>query len=727
MEIVAAGLDLAEVTRQLRETVLKEACPFHERTVLAAASFQQTEDEPFRVLRVARATAHILAHMPVRIRPGELLVGWHPNTLPDDRTQRAIQEAEDYLRTQHYWVSASEGHMAPDYETILGTGLEGIRNRIQECAAALEPEDLDAPGKRAFYEAARISLEALQGFIRRYAALAGTMAAETDDEGWRRELLEMAQVCDHLATQPVRTFREAIQLVWFVFLSVCVEAGTSHHCFGPGRIDQYLYPYYRREQETGVLDERQVDALIDQLFIKCNEFDGPGMSALIVMIGGRRTDGSDAVNPLSYRVLDAADRVRMYFPGVDIAWHRDIDPAFMRRAVRLLRNGKGQPAFFNSDVIVKGLLRHGVPFEHAVDHLPSTCTETSIMGRSNPWVAWPYVNIPMCLLYALFDGRHPVSDTRDRPATGMPHTYQALKAAFFRQLEYAVHQAVATGLRDQRLASRYRPFPLLSCFIQDCVGQGKDISHGGALYNFLQPEAVGVSNVVDGLVAIRTLVEDQRRYSLDAFRSAIRADFEGHDDLLRAIREDCPKYGNDTDWINRLFADVAGAWCAALEGYQNRFGGPVLPGFLGWTVWIGFGRETPATPDGRKASAPLANSIAPCTGVALKGTPAMMLSTADFDHSRGLGGITFNVRFAANALATEAGIDRLKGLIEAGMDLGLFQIQVNLASAEMLRDAQRRPQEYADLFVRIGGYLVPFTLLPADAQEEVIARTELEI
>ncbi|MBI3911671.1 MAG: hypothetical protein HY320_12170 [Armatimonadetes bacterium] len=723
----ASGFDFEKATRQIRETVIREARPFHERTLLAAESFRQTEGEPFRILRVARATAHILGKMPVQIRPGELVVGWHPSTHPDEPMQRAVQEATGYLRAQNYWVSASEGHMAPDYETILKIGLGGVTRRIEELAAALEPTDPETPEKRAFYEAARLSMEAFQGVIRRYADLARRMAAETKDNEWRQALQETAHICDHIATQPPHTLREALQLVWFIFLCVSIEAGVSHHCFGPGRIDQYLYPYYRREQGMGVLDERQLDILIDQFFIKCNEFDGPSMSALIVVLGGRKPDGSDATNELSYRFLEAADRVRMYFPGIDISWHNDIAPAFMRRAVRLLRNGKGQPAFFNSGVIVKGLVRYGIPFAHAVDHLPSTCTETSIMGRSNPWVAWPYVNIPMCLLYALFDGRHPIRDTQDRPATGVPHTYQELKDAFFQQLEYAAHQAIATGLRDQLLEAWHRPFPLLSCFIQDCLGRGKDISHGGALYNFLQPEAVGISNVVDGLVAIKTLVEEQERYRLDDFRRAIRTDFEGDEDLLHAILRECPKYGNDTGWINQLFSDVAGGWCSAIEGHKNRFGGPVFPGFLGWTVWIGFGRETPATPDGRKAGTPLANSLAPCTGVALKGTPATLLSATELDHSRGLGGITFNVRFAANALAGDEGPDRLKGLIEAGFDLGIYQIQVNVVSVGVMREAQKCPQDYADLFVRIGGYLVPFTLLPADAQNEVIARTELEL
>ncbi len=746
-EVREAPAALSERSRRVRRIVLNAAAPFTERSLCLAESFRQTEAEPFREIRVARAVAHLLGSMPIRIRRGEVLVGWHPSSHPDEGAAEAIREADRYLHEQHWRGFVSEGHMAPDYATVLHCGLDGIRGRICEAAAALDPKPPDTPKKRAFYHACTIVLEGLQRFIRRYAQLAIDMAAETDDREWRKELEEISHICERIASEPPRTFREAIQLVWFMFLGVALEGGTHHHCFGPGRIDQYLHRFYLAEREAGAADAELVDDLLAQLFIKCNEFMGRGMSAVILVVGGRKPDGSDATNELSYKMLEISDRVRMYFPGVDVSWHNDIDSHFMRRAVALLRNGKGQPSFFNSDLIVGGLQRRGIPFEHAVDHLPSTCTETSIMGRSNPCVAWPYVNLPMCLLYTLFGGKHPTKGTSDDFATdvglrptylpqgwhdatgslldGEPKTYAELKGGLMTVLRHAAAGAVAHCQADLYLESVHRPFPLLSCFIQGCLERGLNISHGGALYNFIQPEAVGVSNVVDALTAIRTLVEEQDRCTLDDFRTAIKADFEGHDDLRKAILGDCRKHGNDIDWVNELFGEVAGAWCAAFEGHANFLGGPFLPGFLGWTVWIRYGENTPATPDGRKAGEPLANSITNCTGVQVKGFPALVLSTAKLDQSRALGGVTFNVRFQADVLAENKGIDGLKGLIEGAFDVGVYQIQVNLTSTEVMRAAQENPQQYEDLFVRIGGYIVPFTLLPRKAQDEVIARTEL--
>ncbi|HID11108.1 MAG TPA: hypothetical protein EYP17_07385, partial [Candidatus Latescibacteria bacterium] len=543
-------------TEELKASVRREASAFDERDLLAAEAFRQTEGEPFRILRVAHATSRDAA----KTRGGS----------------GVLEEAE--LLGERLRGTYGPGLSNPPEA--------GHRGGFREYRAngSLDPVDPEAPQKRAFYQAARMSLVAFRDLILRYAELARRMEKEAEDPDWREELEKIAEICEHISSDPPRNFREAIQLAWFTFLAVAVEAGTSHHCFGPGHIDRYLLPFYRREK--GELQE-EVEALLDQLFVKCNEFSGPNMSALIIGVAGRNPDGTDATNELSYKCFEASDRVRMYFPGVDVLWHKDIDEEFMRAACRLLRNGAGHPSFFNSDLIIRGLMKYGVLFEHAVDHLPSTCTETSIQGRTNPWVAWPYVNILMCLLYALFNGRHPIEGTQDTPATGVTRTYRELKEAFFKQLEHAAHKAIAQGIRDQTLESWYRPFPLLSCFIQDCIGRGRDISHGGALYNFLQPEAVGVSNVVDGLAAIKTLVEDRRRYTLDDFRNAVVNDFEGCEELRRAI-QDCPKHGNNISWVDELFAEVAGRWCSAIEGHRNLYGGPVLPGFLGWTVWIGF-------------------------------------------------------------------------------------------------------------------------------------------
>lgn len=717
-------------TENLKATVQKEAATFEERNLWVAESFRQTEGEPYRELRMARATRHIFQHMPIRIREGEILAGWHPNTHPDAEMKQKFKQAHEYLKKQNYWTTYSDGHMAPDYVTILDVGLGGIGQRIDRLARASS----DAPEKAAFYKSTKISLTAFQELILRYAKLAEQMSQQANDPDWQQELIKIADICTHISSQPARNFREAIQLAWFTFMAVAIEGGKGHGCFGLGHLDKYLLKYYRADKQSrdaqaclgrdsSAQDGRQayeteVDTLLDQVFIKNNEFGELGMSAVIIGVAGRNPDGTDATNELSFKCLETSDRVRTYFPGVDVLWHKDINKEFMEAACRLLLNGKGHPGFFNSDLIIQGLIKYGVPYEHAVYHLPSTCSETSIQGRTNPWVAWPYMNIAECLRAALGNGQ----------PDGSPKNYEELKAFFMKQLEQTCKQAVAKGVRDQRLATQYLPLPLLSCFIQDCLGQGKDISHGGALYNFLQPEAVGVSNVVDGLVAVKTLVDDRHQYTLDDFRAALKNNFDGaHSRLRRSILRDCPKHGNNIPWVNDLFAEIAGQWCSNIEGNRNFYDGPIFPGFLGWTVWISFGEHTSATPDGRKAGLPLANSIGPCTGAPIKGALSSILSTCQFDQSRALGGVIFNLRFPTKVLATGEGINRLKALIESAFENGLFQIQVNIISSEVMRDAQAHPENYSDLLVRIGGYLVPFTLLCKNAQDDVIARTEMEM
>lgn len=738
---------LSAWSRALRADVLAHAASYDERDLIMAEAWREFADETAREVRIARCDARLFAEMPVRIREGERLVGWHPNTHADEETAACIREARAYLGREHWRGFCSEGHMAPDYPTACAQGLGGIMRRLVEAEAALRAVDPDTPVKQRFYASARIALGGLQHLIRRYADLAAQMAAEAEDPAWADDLRASAEVCAHIASEPPRSFREAIQLGWFMFLACALENSGHHHCFGPGRLDQWLWRFWEAERAAGTLDENEAEDLLAQLLIKCNEFQGPSMSAVILVLGGRKPDGSDATNELSWRILELADRVQMYFPGIDISWHADLDESFLRRAVALLRNGKGQPSLFNSDQITRGLVRHGVPFEHAVDHLPSTCTETSIMGRSNPHVAWPYVNIPMCLLYALFGGVHPDKGHADDFATDIglrlpdppagwrrdtarmveapPQTYEELRQAFMSVLRHAAAGAVLQCNRDMYLTSIYRLLPLLSCLIEGCIESGRDMSRGGALYNFIQPEAVGVSNTVDGLAAIKTLTE-AGRMTLDELRMALRANFVGHEELRRAILRECPKHGTDDPPTNRLFGEVAGAWCDLIEGNTNFLGGPFLPGFLGWTVWINYGAQTPATPDGRLAGEPLANSIMNCTGVRLRGFPSLARSiTEQFDHARGLGGIACNVRFAATALDDDEGVDALRGLLEAALDLGAYQMQVNVASTATMRAAQESPEDYRDLFVRIGGYLVPFVLLPAHAQEEVIAREEL--
>ena len=739
---------LSEWSGALREDVLADAASFEERAIFMAESFRETEGEPRRQVRVAKAVARLFADMPVRIREGERLVGWHPNTHADETLAAEIAEANAYLASQQWRGFVSEGHMAPDYPTACQQGLGGILRRIDDAERALGPGDPETPAKQHFYEAARIALGGLQHMIERYAELAAEMAEDADDPAWAADLREIEATCRRIAHEPPRSFRDALQLGWFMFLGIALENSIHHHCFGPGRLDQWAWRFYEAERQAGTLDESLADDLLAQLLIKCNEFEGPQMSAVILVLGGRRPDGSDATNELSFRILELADRVQMYFPGIDISWHAQIDREFMRRAIALLRNGNGQPSIFNSDQIVKGLVRHGVPFEHAVDHLPSTCTETSIMGRSNPHVAWPYVNLAMCLQYALFGGVHPEKGHADdfaadvglrlpdppaswrdgfaRMANGLPRTYAELRDAFMRVLRHAAEGAVIQCNHDLWLQSIHRPFPLLSCFIEGCVESGHNISDGGALYNFIQPEAVGVSNVVDSLAAAHTLVEERGEYALDDFRAAISDNFAGHEQLRRAILRDCPKHGTDDALCNRLFGEVAGSWCDLIEGNRNYLDGPFLPGFLGWTVWIRYGEATPATPDGRLAGEPLANSIMNCTGVQTPGFPSLVRSITDeFDQSRGLGGTTCNARFQANVLDEDEGVEALLGLTEAALDLGVYQLQFNLASTEQMRAAQEDPEAHRDLYVRIGGYLVPFVLLSAQAQEEVIAREEL--
>lgn len=711
-------------TARLRERVRREAGPFLERPVLLAEAFRASEGEPWHNVRWAEATAHLLASCRLTILPEERLVGAYPSSTasPDFA---AIDAANDYLYSQNCGLVTPTGHIALDYPGVLAWGLDRVTADVRHKRRTVRLLDPRRPEKLAYYEAADIALTGLRNFIDRHARLATELAETESDPERRSELAEIARICAQVAHGPARTFREALQLSWFCLLATVLELGPSHESVSPGRADQYLWPCYAAEQSAGSLDEALVDDLLDQWLVKLNQFSHGRSRLMTVCVGGRRPDGVDASNELSFRLLRSSARTRMHMPGLALLWHAELPDELLLEGCRLLGNGNAQPAFFNHDLIIEGLQRHGVPFEHAVDHLPGGCGGTSIAGRSGTWVAEAAVNLPVSLLCAMFGGKDPRSGDVVGQATPVPKGWNALLDALDAQLAHAAHRAVAAGIEVQSLAARLRPLPLLSCFIQGCLQRGIDVSQGGALYNFLEPEAVGLANVVNSLAAIRSLVYDGRRCTLEELRQALSDNWNGHELLRESIRRTAPRFGRDDPQVNGLFAYVAGSWCDHLEGCRNYFGGPVLPGFLGWQAWTELGRETPATPDGRLDCEPFADNLGALCSLDGDEVEQLVLSASGLDLTRILGGIGASIRLPDGALRTPEGPVRLKGkILRAFAELDAFMLEVDLTAAAELRAARHEPDADQPVMIRVGGCAVPFGDLPPDAQDTIIARQE---
>lgn len=671
--------------------------------ILAAEALRECRNEPYPVVRNARILKHVLENMDVAVRDDDLLLGCHPKQDYPEEKRAQAWEILSHLPP----APGMEGHMVIDFETILRRGLADIRAEVEQRLAAVPPTSTDASLKRAFYRAAGLSLDSAITFIRRYADLAKKASAAASSKVRSKELAEWAELCDKVATQPAETFKEAIQLAWFAYLLVCVENGPSHACFCPGRMDRYLLPYYERDTRAGRLSREAALELLCDYYAKTNEFanDAP----VVVMAGGQWPNGDDATSELSYLLVEASDLIGLVNPSFAVSWHRKMPDDFKEACGRLLRNGKGYPAFFNDEVIIPGLLRYGVTRQDACEYVPCCCVELTISGKSNPWVASDYINTAQCLLDALDDGAA---------------TYDALYADFKRRLADAIARNTERMNELQIIKSMHRPFPLLSAFVSDCLEKGLDITSGGARYNFIEPEGVGIPNVADSLFNIKQFVFDKKQLSLEELKDALKKNFEGAEQLRLRLFNNRFAYGNDIDEVDRIAADIFDFFLAESEKYRTPFGGVYGGGFLCWRMHYELGKHTGATPDGRKATLPLADSIGAVQGKARSGPTALVKSATKFDQSRALGGLALNLKFTPQSISSHDGLRKMLAVLDTYFQRGGFETQINIVGRATLLDAQKHPDQHRDLIVRVAGYSAYFTSLEKPLQDEIIQRSE---
>ncbi len=528
-------------------------------------------------------------------------------------------------------------------------------------------------------------------------------------------------MCRAVPAGPAATFREAIQSVHFVTFCQC--AGNQMLLFQLGRPDRYLLPYYRADVAAGRLSEDEAQELIDCLGIMLNEYTPRGL-AVGFMVGGRDSSGLDASNELTALFVRSADHVRLAYPGIGLCWHRDLPRPLLDLACGILARGASHPALFNDETITRGLLRLGLPHRDACLYIHSTCVEITPVAISNVYVASPYHNLVQFLHEALGIGPV-VSGAGGTPAAPSFPDYAALFARFRR----LAADAIAAGVAQENAAMAGRAqaggFPLLSCFVNDCLARGRDIDAGGARVNWLEPSFVGLANLVDSLFAIRTLVFERRVLTLERLRAAMLADFAGHEDV-RALVAGLPKYGNDTPPVDAIAGEVTRFLLAECDRHRSFWGDAVVPGLFCWVMHGELGRRTAASADGRGSGSPLADGSGPAQGRELRGPTAMVRSVTSWDHAPMIGGIAVNMKLPPAADPADL-VQPMAGLLESFLSLGGFEAQVNVVSAETLRDAQAHPERHRDLVARIAGYSDYFVGLPGDIQEELVRRTELGV
>jgi len=630
----------------------------------------------------------------------------------------------------------SPGHTTLD-DKIYKKGMLDFKADITAAIQRLDFfNDPGAFSKREELRAMDIAAEAIIRFAERHAKKAAALADGESDQQRKKELLRIAAVCRHVPAQPPRNFWEALQYYWFVHLGVTTEL-NPWDAFNPGRLDQHLFPFYRQGLEDGTLTTEKARELLHCFWIKFNNQPAPpkvGVTAAEsgaytdfaqINTGGVTADGKDGVNEVTFLILDVIEEMRLLQPSSSIQVSKKNPDAFIKRAVKIISTGFGQPSVFNHDLVVQEMLRVGKSIEDARNGGTSGCVETGAFGKEN-YNLTGYFNIAKILEITLHNGDDPRTGKKIGLETGEPAeftSFDELYAAFEKQLRHFIDIKIHGNNIIERLYALHMPAPFLSLLIDDCIAEGKDYHDGGARYNTSYIQGVGLGSITDSLAAIKHHVFDKRSMSMQEMLLLLKSDFDGHERERLLLVNKTPKYGNDDDYADDIMQRVFESYFAAIDGRPNTRGGRYGIDLLPTTCHVYFGSVIGALPDGRRAGRPLSEGISPVQGADRHGPTAVLKSVSKMDHLR-TGGTLLNQKFTPQLLTTEKGLDSLVQLIRTHFSFDSHHIQFNVVDADTLRKAKAEPDNYRDLIVRVAGYSDFFCDLSEALQEEIIGRTE---
>ncbi len=653
----------------------------------------------------------------------------------DEVDQEWLKAFEAGVFTE-FMEQRAPGHTVLD-DKIYQRGLYNFHEEIRESIENLDFfDDPQALAKREELEAMSIALDAVIAFAERHAEKARKFAETEGYPERKRELEEIARICSKVPAYAPDTFYEALQYYWFVHLGVITEMNTWDS-FNPGRLDQHLLPFYRQGLASGELSEEGARELLQAFWIKFNNQPAPpkvGVTAqesntytdfCLINLGGLKADGEDGVNKLSYLILDVIEEMRLLQPSSMAQISCRTPDNFLRRALQIIKTGYGQPSLFNSDAIIAEMLRQGKTIHDARCGGASGCVETGAFGKES-YILTGYFNLVKVLEITLNNGIDPRTGKTVGIETGSPESFEdfdRLFEAYSKQLNYFIDVKIKGNLIVERLYARYLPAPFLSALISDCIAKGKDYNDGGARYNTSYIQGVGLGSVTDCLSALKYHIFDRKTMMMGAMLDLLRRNFEGGGETRETLLKETPNYGNDDDYADDIMKRVFEDFFHAVEGRPNTKGGDFRINLLPTTCHVYFGSVVGATPDGRLANEPLGEGISPVQGMDTKGPTAVIKSASKIDHMR-TGGTLLNQKYTPQVFDSEEGMEKILHLIRAYFKLGGHHIQFNVVTAETLRKAQKRPEQYRDLIVRVAGYSDYFVDLGKDLQDEIIRRTE---
>ncbi len=627
------------------------------------------------------------------------------------------------------------GHTVAGYK-IFEKGMLDIMKDIDESMAQLDfVNDPQAYDKKEELKAMKIAANALIIFANRHADKLEDHANTEPDETRKAELTEMARVCRRVPANAPSTFHEVLQHYWFVHLGVVTEL-NPWDSFNPGRLDQHLNPFYQKEIAEGSLTKDKAVELLQSFWVKFNNHPSPpkiGVTAqesstytdfCLINLGGVKPDGTDAVNEMSYILLDVIEEMRLLQPSSMVQLSKLNPDSFIDRAVKITKTGFGQPSIFNTDAIIQELLNQGKDIVDARNGGASGCVETGAFGTES-YILCGYFNMPKILELTLHNG----FDTRTQKQlglkTGEPADFRSfvqLLNAFKAQVEHFIRIKIIGNNTIEKIFMTHIPTPFLSIIIDDCVARGMDYIQGGSRYNSNYIQGVGMGTMTDALTALRLHVFDNKSITLPAFVNALMENFENHDDLLYQLLYKTPKYGNDDDYADEQLVKIFDIYHDAVKGHRSPRGAEYRINLLPTTCHVYFGSVMHASPDGRKAGLPVSEGISPVQGADKNGPTSVVKSAAKIDHLH-TGGTLLNQRFSPNFFGDDSSIRKVSGLVRSYFRMNGHHIQFNVVDSNILRDAQKNPENYRSLIVRVAGYSDYFNDLGLDLQNEIIERT----
>ena len=596
--------------------------------------------------------------------------------------------------------------------------------------------DKDALRKKQELEAMKICCDAIIIYAKRYAKYAKELAEKESDPVRKAELLQIAKNCSVVPAHAPQTYYQALQMYWFVHIGVTTEL-NPWDAFSPGRLDQHLYPFYKNDTASGVLDDAKALELLECLWVKFNNQPAPPKVGITlkesstytdfanINTGGIAPDGSDGVNEVSYLILDCMDEMRLLQPSSNVQISRKTPHKFLKRACEISRRGWGQPAFYNTEAIVQELLNAGKSLEDARKGGTSGCVETGAFGNE-AYILTGYLNLPKIVELTLYNGYDKVSNQQLGPKTGDARefkTYGEFFEAYKKQVEYFVNIKIEGNNIIEKIYAEYMPVPFLSLVTNGCIASGKDYNGGGAKYNTNYIQGVGIGTITDSLAAIKYNVFDNKKFSIEELQKALDANFEGYEDIHHLVTSKTPKYGNDDDYADDIMRSVFDLYRGMVVGRPNIKGGKYGINMLPTTCHVYFGEVMMASPNGRKAHLPVSEGISPDKGADVHGPTAVIKSCSKMDHLA-TGGTLLNQKFTPSVVEGDLGLEHMANLVRAYFNMDGHHIQFNVIDREVLLDAQKHPENYKDLIVRVAGYSDHFHNLSKALQDEIIGRTE---